>query len=305
MTHKIGILFGDRDNPFWQEQILWYKRFLPEYSLKADFFLADNPADLDEQALLCKKALESDIEALIIHPLDSQAVARIISENNPSIPIFDVGELCDPQILAEVKNYYPLPIYDYAEQGRMCAEALFSASKKIRSVACIADSKLSKWSTERVHGVLSVIQGHKNVEFTVEYSDLTREAAHDVFMGLADKKPDAVFCVNDLAALGVSDAAHEKNISPLIGGADLIPSAVHAVKTGELVATVGVEGDQPVHATLKAVHDFLTRGEIRPEVVDNRIVTRKMFNGRKKKKSILQKLVLPEMPWLDQHVDEY
>ena len=65
MVYPLGILFGDQENPFWQEQILWYRKFLPEYPFQAEFFFADPPRDAEAQAAkqAAQKAAEEELAA--------------------------------------------------------------------------------------------------------------------------------------------------------------------------------------------------------------------------------------------------
>ena len=53
MAYELGILLGDQDNPFWQEQILWYRRYLPESPFHAQIFFPEDALDPAALADLC------------------------------------------------------------------------------------------------------------------------------------------------------------------------------------------------------------------------------------------------------------
>ena len=96
-------------------------------------------------------------------------------------------------------------------------------------------------------------------------------------------EPDAVFCANDLMALGALDVLHSHGIAVPVGGADRIPSAEFAVKTGDMTATVGPRGDDVALGVIHAMDDFLTSGVISSGfLAENHVVTRESLQRERR-----------------------
>ena len=96
-------------------------------------------------------------------------------------------------------------------------------------------------------------------------------------------QPDAVFCANDLMALGALDVLHSHGIAVPVGGADRIPSAEFAVKNGDMTATVGPSGDDVALGVIRAMDDFLTDGTVSSGfLAENHVVTRESLRRERR-----------------------
>ncbi|MDY3868790.1 MAG: sugar ABC transporter substrate-binding protein [Pyramidobacter sp.] len=285
MTWHVGILFGDQENPFWQEQMLWYRKFLPEYPFRSEMFFTDPPRDISVQAGLCQRLLTCGLDALIVNPLDSQELAREAAGAHTDCVMFDVGPKCDPKLTCVMSNYVPLPVCSFREQGRLCASELLKQScDATGSLACIGGPESARQGRGRVEGALAAAADAGCPTLPVVWSDFTREGGYRAAKQLLSAAPRAVFCANDLMALGVSDLIEERKLNIPVGGVDLIPSAVFAVRNGTLAATVGPRGEDIVRGVLTSVQDYLER-QVRPKgyLAQNVLVTAEIL--RKKQQS--------------------
>jgi LacI family transcriptional regulator len=97
----------------------------------------------------------------------------------------------------------------------------------------VGGNDLISTSRERRRGFVSVFAEH-GTEISAERQpecDFTHDAARNVGLDLlgSGNRPTAVFCVNDLVAFGVQDAAHQLNIAVpddlWVAGYDDIPMA--------------------------------------------------------------------------------
>ena len=173
MSRRVGILFGDQDNPFWQEQLHWYCSFLPEFPFETQIFFPDPPRDANAQACLCATLMGRGFDALIVNPLDGAALAAAAAEAGDT-PLFDVGPKSNPVLVARIARYQPLTVCDFEEQGRLCARELARAAKKRRRFACVSGPEAARQSAGRVAGALAEARVGGAEEVRVERSDFTR-----------------------------------------------------------------------------------------------------------------------------------
>jgi LacI family transcriptional regulator len=120
---------------------------------------------------------------------------------------------------------------DNVAGGRLVAEYFLAHGHT--DVAVIGGSDLISTGRERRQGFVSVFAEH-GVEIPAEWTpecDFTHDAARTVGLDLLRRRrrPSAVFCVNDLVAFGVQDAAHRLGIAMpddlWVTGYDDIPMA--------------------------------------------------------------------------------
>lgn len=274
MAYELGILMGDQNNPFWQEQMLWYRRYLPESPFHARIFFPEDALDPSAQAKLCKTLLCEGFDALLVNPLDEIAVAQTAAASRSRTVVFDMGPMSDPKLARFLSKYQPLSLCDYQEQGKACAQELLRHARKLRRFCCIGGPQWARQSRSRVAGALSALSGLRGVEKRTVWSDFTREGGQKAMFHILEWKPDAVFCANDLMALGALDILHSHGIIIPVGGADRIPSAEFAVRAGDMVATVGPRGDDVARGVIRAMDDFLTDGVVSSGfLAENHVVT--------------------------------
>ncbi|WP_418565639.1 substrate-binding domain-containing protein [Pyramidobacter piscolens] len=283
MAYELGILLGDQDNPFWQEQILWYRRYLPESPFHAQIFFPEDALDPAAQADLCKTLLRKGFDALLVNPLDETAVAQAAAASRSRTVVFDLGPMSDPKLARSLSKYQPLSLCDYQEQGKACTQELLRHARKLRRFCCIGGPQRARQSRSRVVGALAALSGFPGVEKRTVWSDFTREGGQKAMFHVLEWQPDAVFCANDLMALGALDVLHSHGIAVPVGGADRIPSAEFAVGTGDMTATVGPRGDDVAPGVIHAMDDFLTAGAVSSGfLAENHVVTRESLRRERR-----------------------
>lgn len=267
---RIGILLADIDNPFWREHLAYYEKLLPHYGMDAVFLRAEDTLDVQAQVEALEAALwgaqRPSLDAIIVNPLDAQGVAYLLASRHVMLPIFDVGPKCNADVVRHVKQYFPLYMADFEEQGRLCTQVLLSQITERGPFCCIGGFATAHHGQMRVRGAMTAAQQAGLPIIHPVWSDFTRQGGYEAMKKLLPHDPTAVYCANDLMALGALDALKElygprsprkAGMPILVGGTDAIFAAREAVAQGFLCATVGMNAEKAVHVVLQAVHDFL------------------------------------------------
>jgi DNA-binding LacI/PurR family transcriptional regulator len=285
LAYELGILFGDLNNPFWQEQELWYRKYLPDFPFDAKIYHLNNTCDADEQAEICGRLLRSNLDALIVNALDEDTLGRSAANVRSRTVLIDAGPKINPAVAGAIDHYFPVKVCNYQEQGHLCTQVLLEQKLSLHRVCCIGGPQRARQSSARVTGALAALAAMPRVEKRVLWSDFTREGGRQAMEQILDWQPDAVFCANDLMALGALDALQEAGQKIPVGGVDMIPSAVFSVKNGGLAVTVGVDGGELVSGLLHAVDDYLSSGIVVSDwLAHNQVVTQSSLAQRRRQR---------------------
>ncbi len=285
MAYKLGILFGDLNNPFWQEQELWYRKYLPDFPFEAEIYHLHRTLDAAEQADLCSLLMRRSLDALIVNALDEDTLGRSAANVRSRTLIVDAGPKISPAVAGSIDHYLPVKVCDYQEQGRLCVQELLKQKLSLHRFCCIGGSQRARQSSARVTGALAALAGLPRVEKRVLWSDFSREGGQQAMEQTLEWQPDAVFCANDLMALGALDVLQAAGRKIPVGGVDMIPSAVFSVKNGGLTVTVGVDGGEVVSGLLHAVDSYLSSGTVISNcLARNQVVTQLSLLQRRRQK---------------------
>lgn len=265
---KIGILFCDTGNPFWLEKIALYRELAPSFGFDiAARFAGDSRAPDGQRRELLRMAEES-YDAVIINPLTGDNLFPVLC--NLPFPAFDVGPKCDPEKTAGIERYFPIPVTDFEEQGFLAGDELASELKRShRRFPKSADEgwglilggfRGARHSSLRCRGAFRAFRKIFAPERIVTvYADFNGEDAFRAVKELAPKLDlQAIFCANDLMALGAIEALRKSpsGSAALVGGVDAIPGALEALGNGALLCTVRLPHREVVNGVYQAVSDW-------------------------------------------------
>lgn len=141
MAYKLGILFGDLNNPFWQEQELWYRKYLPDFPFEAEIYHLHRTLDAAEQADLCSLLMRRSLDALIVNALDEDTLGRSAANVRSRTLIVDAGPKISPAVAGSIDHYLPVKVCDYQEQGRLCVQELLKQKLSLHRFCCIGGSQ--------------------------------------------------------------------------------------------------------------------------------------------------------------------
>jgi ABC-type sugar transport system substrate-binding protein len=266
MTRRIGILLCDTDNPFWQKKREQYQRLAPLWDCIPEFRAPSAGNDPEEQRRVLQEMLGEGYDAIVINPLSSTNLAPAIRHAGGT-PLFDVGPKCDPAAVAGAPEYHPVPVADFREQGRVVTDALVSGlTQPAGWVLILGGFREALHSEARCRGAFHAFtRFFPQDRILTGYADFCRKKTHEFVHGLLAALPDvqAIFCANDLMALGALQAVEERGGSmPPVGGIDAIPEAVEAVRAGRLFCTAGIVQEEAVRLVYGTIDHWFRKGAV-------------------------------------------
>lgn len=200
-TGIIGIVMAYMTSPFYPYVLEKFIQKLQALGLRALVFSAAPGQELDD---LLPQVLQYQVDGLIITSatLSSRMVNEAARNGTPvmlfnrSMPGAQVGAVC----------------CDNLAGGRLVADLLLNAGH--RNLAYIAGSQNASTNREREQGFGDRLREHGQHSWLREQANYTHESGYDAMRRLLERDvpPDAVFCANDIMALGALDLVRERGI---------------------------------------------------------------------------------------------
>ena len=272
---KIGILLCDTANPFWREKIVHYRGLAASFGFDALLRAAGDPLDPEEQCRELQRMAEESRDdagrgergyaAVVVNPLTDANLLPAL--HRLPFPVFDAGPKCDPERTAGIGNYFPVPVADFEEQGFLAGEALISGTEPAGDgwALILGGFCDARQSAMRCRGAFKAFRERFAREHIVTaYADFDGEHAFRTVKELASKLDfQAVFCANDLMALGAVRALRESRPESAVpvAGVDAIPEALQALEDGDpfrsrLFCTVGLPHEEVVRGVYSTVSEW-------------------------------------------------
>ncbi|MDD4837359.1 MAG: substrate-binding domain-containing protein [Dethiosulfovibrio sp.] len=259
ISYRLAILFCDQENPFWQETVKAYEKSLAQREHRVDFLFPRRPLDLEEQSELLAKALSRDYNGIIVNPLTEDNLTEVMASRTGGCPMFDVGPKSRPTGQA-LWGYVPLYVADFEEQGRLSAIEILKLAPE-GPLGCVGGPEGARQGRLRVQGAVEEAGRRAVPVLPTVWEDFTELGGERAAEALILQGARAIFCANDLMALGAIKAA-ERSESPIaIGGVDGIPEARKAIESGLMASSVWIDPMETVEAIMNSVETFLSEGK--------------------------------------------
>ena len=217
----VAMLIGDLHNPFYTVALDEFSRRLQAVGKHLLLFNGAEPAAIDDAV---RRMLEYQVDGLIITAatISMEMTALCVERQIPVlmfnryVPGFSINSVC----------------CDNVAGGRLAADTLVEAGG--RRFAVIYGDSATTTNSDRLEGFTSRLGEHGISDVSESWGQYTYEGGYQAAVTLlkGDARPDALFCVNDIMALGAIDAARELGLSIpqdlMIVGFDDIADAARA-----------------------------------------------------------------------------
>ncbi|MFH1139763.1 MAG: substrate-binding domain-containing protein [Pseudomonadota bacterium] len=260
---RVGILLGERSNPFWSKMKSQFEVAAERFNIEVVQFQAEIDNDPAAQAAELDRMLDLGFAALIVNPIHGRCLAPGIARAaSRGLPVFDVGAKTDGEAVRGWPNYVPVRTVDFYRQGVLGGGFIRErlADRPHWKAAIIEGRPGSAQSRGRSSGAAEALSldGPDRVAGRVPaYFDRERAAEQAERLLTRWSDINAIFCANDLMALGAADAAAALGRAGLIiVGVDLIPEAAAAIEQGRLAASVAFAPADVARVVLAAVDRY-------------------------------------------------
>ena len=230
----IGIILIDLTNQFFVDMVEGGDQAAKDYDVEVIWKSSD--ANIDKQISLMENFIEQKVDAILVNPIDSAALAGVIKQaSEAGIPTVTMAGQVD------VDTNYSTVYNDFANT-KTIGDIIANSIGKEGKVALLYGNKGNLVSDLRQGGFEESMKAYPNIELIeqpMNWDPATGlKAAQDIIAANPDLK--ALHCVSDAVTLAayqaVKDAGKEKQI--LVTSFDGNPDSCIAVENGEFALTV-------------------------------------------------------------------
>lgn len=195
-TNIIGIVMANPSSPFYSQILVDFTNGLQRRGRQTLLFNAEPGHDIDD---ILSRVLEYQVDGLIITAatISSEMADQCAKKGTPVI-------LFNRYVLGANVSAV---CCDNVEGGRVIANYLLDSGH--RNIAYMAGVGNASTTIDRLKGFEDRLRERGVIDFVTEYGDYSYESGYEAAkrLLLKDNPPDAIFCANDIMALGAMDAA--------------------------------------------------------------------------------------------------
>ncbi len=258
---------------------------------------ASKENDIAQQIATVEQCVSEGVSAIVIAPLDKEALAGPVAKaTKKKIPvlIFDSALKGTPG-----KDYISYVGIDNKKAGIKAGEQMVKMlGGKGNIVILRYKATQSNNITSREEGFLEAVAKYNNIHVIEKdhFVSGTVNEAKDECLKMADKlkEADGIFCSYEQSTLGMLLALRNLNLAGKVKfiGFDTPPSAVEALKKGDISALMAQDPSQMGYRCVKTIVDYIRGKKVEAKIdIDVRIITRDNLNDP----DIQKVLALPGM----------
>jgi ribose transport system substrate-binding protein len=267
-------------NPFFVLMEKGARRAESELGVRLRVATAPNDISGEQQTASLRQLVQDGVDAIVLVPGHSKEMVPVVKEALAAgVVVVNIDNRLD-QETAQKQDLTGVPFIgvDNEQGAYLSAKYLGSKLSGPSQVAIIGGDPTSQASQDRERGALRAFAERGDVEVVArELADWKIDEAHEAAARILASHPkiSAIFCANDLMALGVIRYLEEtQREDVLVAAYDNIEEARAAIRRGRLLATVdqraGEQGYLGVQYAVRAL-----AGEKLPEetFIDVALVT--------------------------------
>lgn len=269
---KVAVILKSFTNPFFVEMAKGARQAQAETGIELEIKTSTPDTSAEQQIRLVHSQIKAGVNAIVISPVDTRLlVPAMKAAHDAGIKIVNIDERLNAEALT-ANGLYLVPYVGVdSEQGAYQA-AKFIADKigHPTEVAIVGGIPGTATAIERQQGAQRAFQEKALLRLVPSgaanwKADEAYELARRLFK--AHPKIGAVYCANDLMAIGVIKYLQEsRNSKVLVGGFDALEEARGAIRAGQMAVTVDQRAAQQGYLGVTSALKLL-RGEAVPKVL--------------------------------------
>lgn len=260
---SMAFIVKDMNNPYYWRMGEGAKRAAEELGINLSYVSAEFNGDIEGQIAVVETEIVKGHDAIVLVPMNGTAlIPKVMEANAAGIPVITADTRVDDGP-AKVETFVGLDEQtSFAGMAQWVVDQLGGQGQ----VAILEGFRGSSTAELRLNGMMDVFNANPGIEVVASISaDWDQEkglkAAEDILQ--AHPEVDAIIGSNDLMALGAVQAVKGagKLDDIIVVGDDAIPSALAALKAGELDATIDGNTDLVGYEAVMAAYLHVTKGE--------------------------------------------
>jgi ribose transport system substrate-binding protein len=284
-TTTIALVMSNRTNPLYAEVERGARQAEKELGVRLVVRTGAQETSVDQQIQLLEDLLRENVQAIVIAPVDSLELIPVLKKaQDAGIAIVTIENPLNAALSEKVGLNGAAYVGADNEQGAYEAVRVISSQLIQPTKVLILEGKRSTTSSEdRKNGALRAFRENTNIiaVFT-ESAHWKIDEAFRVTQVQFAANPDigAVFCANDMMALGVLEYLKQAGRTDvLVAGFDSIEQARQAIQGGRLSVTVDQQAAMQGYLGVLYANKAVNRENIPAKIIVDHTVTTAQSNN--------------------------
>ena len=262
-TVTIGMMLSDTANQFFVTMYEAAQAKAAELGVEVIVLDAANDAAKDVSNM--EDLLSRGVDAILYNPVDSDAAPAVVElANKAGVPVITIDRSSNGgEVVSHIAS-------DNVYGGKIAGEYIVSLlpdGGEIAEIQGQAGASAAKDRGDGFHQAVDTIENIKVVSSQIGNWDRTQALSIMENVMQANPNVKAVFCHNDVMALGVVEACQQAGRSDiLIVGFDADKDAISAIQEGTMMATVQQLPDQMGIIGVQTAVDYLAGKTVEPKI---------------------------------------
>ncbi|MEI7769195.1 MAG: substrate-binding domain-containing protein [Chloroflexales bacterium] len=231
-------------NPFFTEMERGARQAEAKLGISLIVKTAAQETSIDQQIAIIDRLIVDHVDAIVVAPGDSTSLVPVLRRaQQAGIIIVNIDNRLDPTLVRDLGLLgVPFISVDNIDGAYQAAGYLSHKITNPTKVLILEGIPTAQNAIDRTTGAMKAFAENPNIVVAaVETAHWKIDEAYDVTKSLmiAHPQTSAIFCANDMMALGALkylDEANRKDV--LVAGFDALPEAREAIRDGRLAATV-------------------------------------------------------------------
>ncbi|MDA8220659.1 sugar ABC transporter substrate-binding protein [Desulfosporosinus sp.] len=281
---NIALVMKTLTNPFFIEMEKGARQAENELGINLIVKTGAKETSIEQQIAVVGELINSKVDAIVISPGSSTDLIPVLKKAyDANIPIVNIDNRLDPTFLKSTGLDIPFISVDNEEGAYKSAKYISDQITKLTKVAIVEGIRNANNAEQRKKGAIKAFGENPNIQIVaMETANWKIDEAYDITSSMFTQYPDigAVFCANDMMALGTIQYLNEFNLNHvLVAGFDDLAEARAAITKGTMQVTINQQADIQGYSGVKFAFEMLN-GKKQPQetIIDVKLVTKSSIN---------------------------
>ncbi len=278
---QVALVMKTLTNPFFVQMEVGARRAEKEFGIELLVKTAAQETSIQQQIDIVERLIDDKVDAIVIAPGDSiELIPALARAQQAGIAVVNIDNKLDAEF-AKRNDMKTVPFIsvDNETSAYEVTKYLTAQISKPTQAVVIEGIEEAQNSQDRKNGALRAFAESNRVDVVMTKSAHWKiDEAYTVVTDMFEQYPSigAIFCANDMMALGVLEFLSQTERSDvLVASYDALEDAKRAVLSGELVATVDQKPEEQGYLGVRTALNLL-KGEPVKDVllIDAELVTK-------------------------------
>jgi ribose transport system substrate-binding protein len=280
-TRTVALVMKTLTNPFFVEMEKGARKAESELGIQLIVKTAAQETSIQQQIEIVNDMINAHVDGIVIAPGDSKELIPVLKKaQDAGIQVVNIDNMLDKDLSGQLGlKDVPFISVDNQKGAYLSAKYIADQIHTPTKTVILEGIREAKNAQDRLAGAQQAFKENTNITVVASESAHWKiDEAHDVIAHMFEENPDigAVFCANDMMALGVIQYLDEKHLSKvLVAGYDNLEEAQAAIKQGKLAATIDQQAALQGYTGVRIAVDMID-GKAQPAetLVDIKLVNK-------------------------------